>query len=149
MLLSKLDACDTETSPAGFIYRYGIMLQPTMTDTAVITAALIFNSALAHHLLALQLHQYESLHKARRLYVLASNAHDMEHNILFQFAVINNVLMIDRQVAGHDANVSIDCLEHLISLFMIMVDQGCDMHLRHVDGFLMNLPSNAQTAAAA
>lgn len=145
MLLSNPSASDTETSPV-FIYMHGIMLDPSVIDTTAMTAILIFNCALSQHLLAVQQRQYHLLHKARRLYQLAYNAYDMDKNILFQFAVINNSLSIDRHI-GHDAR---ERMEHLISLFMIFVDQGCDMHLRHIPkGFLNNLSSDGATAVAA
>ncbi|CAJ1966041.1 unnamed protein product [Cylindrotheca closterium] len=148
MLLSKVeDESSFEASRVVFIYGHGISLQSEVSDADTVTAILLFNTALAHQMLAIEKQQYQVLQKARRLYGLAYNSYDMDHNILFRFAVINNMIVIDQKL-GNTAKQN-ECLEHLMSLFMVFVDQGCDMHLRHVQGFLVNLPWTINTALAA
>ncbi|CAJ1966026.1 unnamed protein product [Cylindrotheca closterium] len=85
--------------------------------------------------------------KAKRLYELAYSVHDMDHDPLFQFAVINNIAMIE-QMLGNTA-VSDDCMDYLVSLFMLLLDQGFHTHFHHVRGFVANLPSNSNFAVAA
>lgn len=157
MLLSAIEEetigiADDET----FVYKHGITLPPTsLKDDHATTAILIFNTALAHHLAAeSSSHTFTShrfLFKARRLYELAYNAggDSLDENLLFQFAVINNIMAIDRRLAINGTEATQACFEHLFSILMILVDQGCDTRLRHLRGFLVNFPSSIKTAAAA
>ncbi|CAJ1966037.1 unnamed protein product [Cylindrotheca closterium] len=149
MLLSKVDESNTEANNEEFIYRHGIMLHSEVADADIITTILLFNTAIAYHMLAIEQRRHQVLQKARRLYELAYNAcGDLDDNILFQFVVINNIFIIDRKLGNKKAMPN-DCLAHLLSLFMILVDQGHEVHLRHVQGFLVNLPSTADAAVAA
>lgn len=156
MLLSEITESNEEAPgtfhnhQGCFIYKHGISLQKAVTDHAdVVSAILIFNSALAYHMYAMHHRRPEKLHKARRLYELAyDGASDiLDNNLLFQFAVINNLAMIDQQL-GNTARNSENCLSYLLSIYMIFVDQGCDMHLQHVSSFLVNLPSSTIAAAS-
>lgn len=152
MLLSEIDAGSKTQNIGGFIYQHGIMLLHGIeeADPNSTTAILVFNAALANHMHAIYQQQEDprkGLQKARRLYELAYSADDVDNNILFQFAVINNLMMIDRAL-GNMA-FSNACFGYLLSIFMLFVDQGCDMHLLHVRCFLSNLPHTASTAIAA
>ncbi|CAJ1968506.1 unnamed protein product [Cylindrotheca closterium] len=147
MLLSKVEDESSFEANDEFIYKHGISLHSEVIGAEIITSVLLFNTALAHHMLAIEQQQHQALLKAKRLYELAYSAYEMDHNILFQFAVINNIVVIDRKL-GNEVMPN-ECLAHLISLFMVFVDQGCNMHLRHVQGFLVNLPWSIDTAVAA
>ena len=148
MLLSEIKEGTHHTAARVFVYEHGIFLHPSMSDSSIVAPILIFNTALAHHL-AFQAGRasIKALHKAKKLYELAYRTQDIDNNILFQFVVINNIAMIDRQL-GYFATAN-DCLDYLMSVLMVMVDRGCTMRLRHVQGFLKNIPSTLETAAAA
>lgn len=116
MLLSQPDRNKVNTRCA-FIYEYGISLPLTVTDSSVVTPTLIFNSALAHQLWAESHHwrtgteSVKILQKAKRLYELAyhDTLLDVDENVLFQFATINNVSVVDREI-GNTVQ-SIQCFE--------------------------------------
>ncbi|KAL3938164.1 MAG: hypothetical protein SGBAC_006871 [Bacillariaceae sp.] len=148
MLLSKTD--DTKTSAAdAFIYDHGIVLPPTIADKSLISAILIFNSALAHQLCAetgagptIQL-----LHRANNLYKVVSEIPEMGTNILFQFAVMNNLAVIEKEIG--DKTTATSYFEVLMEVFMLMIDQDCSHQLSQVRGFLMNVRFQIDAAGAA
>ncbi|CAJ1936095.1 unnamed protein product [Cylindrotheca closterium] len=158
--LLQSEVVDDETEAKAhqpFIYRSAIPLPPSIiTDSAAMVAPiLIFNIALAYHLRAddddgtTPGHQIslKGLHKARCLYEKAYEAHGIDQNVLFQFVILNNIAIIDQRMGNYAMMQS--CFEHLTSLFMLLVDQGCSVRLRHIVGFLSNLSSAAQPASAA
>lgn len=153
MLLSQPDRNKANTRRA-FIYEYGISLPLTVADSSIVTPILIFNSAIAHQLWAESHHwragteSVKSLQKAKRLYELAyETLLDVDENVLFQFAIINNISVVDRAI-GNTVQ-SIQYFEYLLSVFMLLVDQGCSERLQHVEGFLLNQTLALDNAAAA
>lgn len=157
MLLSGIeDEAMDISAQATFVYKHGIMLlyPPSLAEPATVTTVLIFNSALVHHLAA-ETSSYKTsrclLLKARRLYELAYKSADrsMDDNLLFQFSVLNNIMVIDRSLGISGIAVSRDFFEHLLSILMVLVDRGCTRKLRHIKGFLVHIPSPVETAAAA
>lgn len=136
MLLSDINCRSATTDAEGvvFIYRNGILLHSEMTDPNMITPVLIFNSSLAFHMLAIQYEEdnqkelaHQALQKARRLYTLAYDACDnLDHNLLFQFVLINNLAMIDRQLRTTSIRTGVVCLRHLFAIYMLFLDQRCE-----------------------
>lgn len=153
MLLSEMKSSsshdEASTHQTSFIYDLGIFVPKSVTDPSIVTPILIFNMALAHHLAAEAAGHcaLQAWQKARRLYKLAHDSYDSDFNVLFQFVLINNIAMIDRKI-GNTA-MSTECMEYLLSLWMLLVDHGCNLRLQHVHGFLVNIPSPSETAAAA
>ncbi|CAJ1932199.1 unnamed protein product [Cylindrotheca closterium] len=141
--------CGTQT----FMYSHAIPLPPNVTDYAIIASILIFNTALAHHLVALLLLDKERspqyLHRAKQLYTLAYNSsqEDIEHNPLFLFVVYNNTALANLQIGDKDLRNS--CVGYLVSIYVVMVDKGYISRLRHLQGFLESLVASMPTAAAA
>ena len=143
-----------DDTPA-FVYDLGIAIPPTATggiQYEAIAAILIFNTALTHQLYAHQLQDKSAsqgyLLKSKRLYDLALVAYgDEDHNVLFQFAVTNNIAVIE--LATGNATLSTEYFENLLSVFMLLVDQGCSSRLRHLQGFLRNVPSQVVQSASA
>ncbi|CAJ1965646.1 unnamed protein product [Cylindrotheca closterium] len=132
-----------------FIYSDAIPLAPTVTNYAIVAPVLMFNAALAHHLIAKQDKErsIQYLYRAKQLYTLAYNSQDIQQNPLFQFVLYNNTALIDLQIGNTESwNASIF---YLLSIYMILVDQGRSSHLRHIRGFLRNLPVATPTAPAA
>lgn len=87
-----------------FIYKQGIPIPPAVSqDESLVTSILIFNSALAHHLAAetpeIQTPP-ETMHKAKRLYMLASSIDRIAESVCFQFAVINNMAVLERKLGN-------------------------------------------------
>ncbi|CAJ1964777.1 unnamed protein product [Cylindrotheca closterium] len=150
------DMCErSEKQGARTMYTYesGIRLPPSVTDTAIIAPILIFNAALAFHLFAER--QYEApssrvrlLEKAKRMYELAFRAQQCtDENMLFEFAILNNVAVIEHKI-GDKAEAN-KYFEYLLSVLMMFVDQGCHLRLRHLQGFLLNIPPLIKAAKAA
>lgn len=158
MLLSQPDHNKTnhEMMQTAFTYDLGILL-PTKTDgnimdQAVATPILVFNLALAHHQLyggKSQSSNRRMLIKTRRLYELAHASINAEDNVLFHFAIVNNIAVIDRMIGN--TSVSNENLDYLMSLFMILVDRGNEnsVLLRQLKGFPANLPTTEVAAPAA
>ena len=143
MLLSEINDCAPhDADPSIFVYDHGIVIPPlSVTDPSVVTPILIFNTALAYHMAVEAGHitaHEASWQKARRLYELAYHSNDdMDSNVLFQCVLINNVAMIDRKMGNMATSTA--CLEYLLSVLMIVVDRGCNLHLQHVQGCLVNI----------
>ena len=139
MLLSPIndETVDSDSSGA-FVYEHGIVIPSKMMDQKVITPIVLFNAALTHHLVANESHCPRMLQRAKALYELAYDTYDMDHNILFQFAVINNIAVIERDMGR--VMVSEECFEYLESLVMIfLADEKYSVHRRHVRGFHANI----------
>ena len=154
-----LDACMLLSDGGGkspgnkaFIYEYGILIpKSTDTNSTMVSAILIFNSALANHLCAETLEtgtiQQGLLLKAKLMYELACHVHPGSMNLLFHFAVINNIAMIEAKM-GH-IDTSIKHFEYLLTFVMVLVDQGQTERLGHLQRFLGNINSITCHSAAA
>mmetsp|Transcript_3686 Transcript_3686/g.8484 ORF Transcript_3686/g.8484 Transcript_3686/m.8484 type:complete len:200 (-) Transcript_3686:438-1037(-) len=101
-----------------FIYDHGISIPTSVkVDTDILSAIAIFNSALAHHLAAESLDtptSTEALQKAQRLYHLAYHVDTSSRSLLFQFAVINNLGVVERKLGN--TSVSNQCFDYLAYL---------------------------------
>mmetsp|Transcript_3685 Transcript_3685/g.8483 ORF Transcript_3685/g.8483 Transcript_3685/m.8483 type:complete len:201 (-) Transcript_3685:202-804(-) len=110
---------DTTNSDYSIIYDHGISIPPSATvDIKTLSAILIFNTALAHHLAAESQHTptpTEALHKAKDLYRLAYYVDTSTRSMLFEFAVINNLGVVERTL-GYTAvsNQLFDYLAYLL-----------------------------------
>ncbi|CAJ1953867.1 unnamed protein product [Cylindrotheca closterium] len=143
---SLLDQCmarsvtDQSQAESGkpFIFDRGIQIPLTTTDTAAISAILIFNSALSHQLWAAQnpADAPGYLTKARQLYELAYRMDDVEHNVMFQIAIMNNMVVIERSF-GNNAESERD-FGHLLSMWMLLLDLGYGSRIHSMRGFLVN-----------
>ena len=140
-----------------FVFDQGIALPSSSTTPGaasleVVSTILVFNSALAHQLYAQEQHDTERfqtlLVRSKRLYELALNSYsDVEHNVLFQFAVVNNLAVIELQT--DHAVLSIEYFEDLLSTLMVLVDRGCSKSIwYYLRGFLKNYPFQAASAPA-
>ncbi|CAJ1939582.1 unnamed protein product [Cylindrotheca closterium] len=140
------DLCE----PRPFFYNHAIQLPPGVTDHNIITPVLIFNTALAHHLMALLDKEWSPkyLHRAKQLYALAhDSSQDIEQDPLFLFVLYNNAALVDLQIGDNDLWNA--CVGQLVSIYMVMVDEGYTSRLRHLQGFLESLLATMPTAAAA
>lgn len=148
MLLTQPN-CDMDDIQT-FVYDLGIVLPATVNAPTVITPILIFNLALAHHQSGLACQDayisQRMLSKAKRLYQLSHTSVSGQDNVLFHFAVLNNIAVIDRAL-GNTAE-SNEYFEYLMSLFMLLVDRGSSELLRQLEGFVANV-SSAKCAQAA
>ena len=142
---------EDDDDDAPFVYDLGIMI-PLLEDEGADSATMeyfiasiaIFNSALAHQLLA-QEHEQDKdlsqryLFKAKQLYELALRGCSdvLQDNVLFQFVVLNNIAVIELQTGN--AALSSQYFEVLTSMLMVLVDRGCTTRLNHLRGFARNL----------
>ena len=150
----KVDHEEDRTASTPFVYDKGIPIPPSVMATMPsekVSAILIFNSALAHQLYAQEQDRVTCqvhLQKSKRLYQLALRVcTGVEHNVLFQFVVMNNVAVIESQI-GNQAQ-SANYLEQLMSAYMLILDQGCESRMGYLRGFLRNLPVHCNPASAA
>ncbi|CAJ1933055.1 unnamed protein product [Cylindrotheca closterium] len=100
-MISSADCAD-QVKPASsaanngmMIYQVGIRIPPTETIPSIISWVLIFNSALAHHLSA-KTRACPAMLKAKQLYRLICDPQGMTQSPLFQYAVINNLGVIEQ-----------------------------------------------------
>ncbi|CAJ1934732.1 unnamed protein product [Cylindrotheca closterium] len=150
MHLNKVGCSISTDATSPFIYDRGIILPSTMEDGAIMTTVLVFNAALANHLLAISENNDRSLkylHRARQLYQLAHEGQDIDQNFLFHFAVINNLALIDQSLG--DAESSQKSFEYLISVIMILITQEQSAIVSQLSGFLVNMPFSIKATAAA
>jgi hypothetical protein len=145
-----------------YLYNQPIRMPPTLEYTykgrGMIASILVFNLALAHHLLFLERGQaskgFSSLRKAQMLYELAFDFQKNEYfdsNYTFVLATVNNIALIHQQLdEGNQANHS---LEQVLSILMFMIDgDGATINSDgRLDGFYHNLSSleNFHPGAAA
>ncbi|CAJ1935907.1 unnamed protein product [Cylindrotheca closterium] len=156
MLLSPItDRESSGGSGTTFIYNHAIIIRTTTAaeiDPTVLAYILVFNAALAHHQLAehnsvCHCTRMHLLTRAKQLYELAYESCDLEHNPLFQFALINNIAVIERDIGN--VSTADDCFEYLLTIFIVFVDQGCELRLQRVSGFVVNVPLAIKNAPAA
>lgn len=146
---------DVATQPTrrSFIYSQGIRIpRDGSTDETAIAAVLLFNTGLAYQLLAQKRTQSAPrlLHKARTMYILTyktqKNCHD---NVLFLFAVRNNLAVIEQHMGITRASYVKDSYLEYLKCVNRIVDHGCHFRLAHLESFWRNLPSTADTAPSA
>ena len=119
LLLQAEEGLPTPTPTSGsLIYNQGIPIPPAVSrDQGMVTSILIFNSALAHHLAAETPTiptTIETIQKAKRLYELASNVDRIVDSVCFQFAVINNMGVVERKLGN--TSLSNEYFDYLASL---------------------------------
>jgi tetratricopeptide (TPR) repeat protein len=144
-----------------YMYRQAIRIplkdiESTYQASAMVSSMIIFNSALAHHLSALasSMHQWKKFHQAATLYQLADTLQrdaQLENNVLFTMAAVNNLGMIYHQLKNNERSAK--CFRQLLSTVMLLVDCGeAEVCCGELDGFLRNvtnLDSESSCAAAA
>ena len=130
------DADDSDNdicyASGGYVYRQPIYCAPTFSHEGhhpgvTLMMIIIFNLALAHHLLSITYPQNEEmcrdqLSKALQLYELFYQL-QMEREVFStqaMLAVANNVAMVHR-VVGNQSKYQM-CLEHLMSCIMLVVE---------------------------
>jgi hypothetical protein len=151
ILLTSIDEenDDAMHGPLPYIYSRAIPLAPTVTNYAIVAPVLMFNAALAHHMVARQDEEkgIHYLYRAKQLYTLAYHSQDIYLNPLFQFVLYNNTALIDFQIGNTESWNS--SFRYLISIYMILMDQRRSSYLRHIQGFLQKLVTATPVAPAA
>jgi tetratricopeptide (TPR) repeat protein len=146
-LLSKKTVCTAvrqQHPESAYIYERPILVsQQSMEGEhcpgVILSLIIIFNLALAHHLSAMQNNtDRKLLQRALHLYELAYQLQREEnHNgsLRFTMIVANNLGQIHRAVK--DESKHQQCLEHLLSTMMYLVDSRVRLCIE-LDGFLRN-----------
>lgn len=136
-----------------FIYDRAILIPDGLTNQDSASAILIFNAALAYQLLAgtvsAQNQCVQFLTKAKSLYELGYNMQPTKHTVLFQFAILNNIAVIERDL-GNEAT-SKNYFDDLWSFWIVTValNQGSTLQLRYMRGFLSNILGETRDIAHA
>jgi tetratricopeptide (TPR) repeat protein len=151
------------------IYRHAIIVRETQRDrlnktcqntatATMMSTIIIFNEALAHHLMALEVMKlqqekkaFKILSQAAKLYemglILAQQGELCSSGSLFVLASINNMALV--YIAMNANDVANHCLEKLLATLMFVIDSGDSVKF---DGFFANtsyLIFSASPAAAA
>lgn len=161
MLLStysihRMDGPDCDDIP--FVYDRGIIIPSSSISSTLpielLSAILIFNSALAHQLYAQEQREEEEtsrmLARSKRLYELSYQAwldwdSERRANILFEFAVLNNLAVIEYQT--DNLEVSEEYFEYLEPLWTLLLFQ--QMLLPQIlPGYLRNFQRKQAALAA-
>ena len=134
-----------------FTYEYGIVMSRRFTDQEILIPIVIFNAALARHLSVEKMpgtpKSIQELQRAKRLYELAYESHSASHNLLFRFATINNIALIEKRLGNNEQSERY--IRQLTSVLMLFIDQKRNAELRQVSGFLVNVLDSSGTANAA
>jgi hypothetical protein len=132
----------------GYIYRKPIHVSPHSMQEGhsmgvTLSLIVIFNLALAHHLVAVQNNMCRRrLQKALQLYELAyqlqlEEKHEQQVNSLrFTMIIANNLGEIHRTVNNRSKHMM--CLQHLLSTIMYLVDCQIPAESIELDGFFRN-----------
>ena len=147
--------CDEQADDEFFLYRHPIHLPestgvelPLREDTCTaISAALIFNMALANQLLTTaELYTFgdltaakERLERSAKLYELAYNLQERNEvclSPLFMMAIINNLGLIYQSLDQKDT--ACNCFQHLLTTLMFVTDYEHGDGTVALDGFFRN-----------
>mmetsp|Transcript_24119 Transcript_24119/g.44838 ORF Transcript_24119/g.44838 Transcript_24119/m.44838 type:complete len:232 (+) Transcript_24119:226-921(+) len=135
-----------------FLFRHGIQIPTDMglafyneRQRTTVSCMIIFNFALACQLSASSSAGEEvviaNLNKAIKLYQLSFNLQrnaNMDGNVLFSLAVVNNLGICHRQL--HNQEDSGKCFEYVLSTLMFLTDCGEVSELyKYLDGFFFNV----------
>jgi len=132
-----------------FLYQQGVVIpmdiHPDQDIGALVSCMIIFNFALACQLSASSSAGEEvviaNLNKAIKLYQLSFNLQrnaNMDGNVLFSLAVVNNLGICHRQL--HNQEDSGKCFEYVLSTLMFLTDCGEVSELyKYLDGFFFNV----------
>ena len=103
---------------------------------------ILFNLALAYHLLGIEHDNQRALQKALRLYELSYTVHikeDLTLTALQALAIVNNLGHVHRELGNLDN--SRQCFENLLSSLMYVQISIDEETMQHVDGFTTNAVS--------
>eukprot|EP00539_Tryblionella_compressa_P000275 CAMPEP_0178736592 /NCGR_PEP_ID=MMETSP0744-20121128/2522_1 /TAXON_ID=913974 /ORGANISM="Nitzschia punctata, Strain CCMP561" /LENGTH=229 /DNA_ID=CAMNT_0020389075 /DNA_START=86 /DNA_END=775 /DNA_ORIENTATION=+ len=145
-----------------FLYGHAIRIPQDFGETSnectMISCMVVFNLALAHHLLSGGLVDEEDEHdhasdnqtacgstellKAQKLYEIALTMHKdvspHKKDVVFLLAIFNNLGLVHRQL--HDMEASGKCFQHVLSTLMCLTDAGQVSQLSNkLDGFFVNV----------
>jgi hypothetical protein len=122
-----------------FLYRTTISIpadvEMSYRESVLVSCMTIFNLAIAYHLRG----DHVSLTRAMKLYELSFNLQrdqQMENNILFTLAIVNNLGLVHQQLM--DEKSAGKCFEHVLSTLMYLTDCGQASEC-HLDGFFHNV----------
>lgn len=143
-----------------FVFRKPIVMSLDADEcgnrtVAKLSAIMIFNMALSHHLSALKDKNATQLHAALMLY---KNAYLLQQNeqidicILYNLALSNNLGQVLKAMKYQPE--ARQCFEQLLSILLFMVDYCDDEEKAHLEGFFRSaspciLGSNTKAAPAA
>ena len=149
-----LDPSDQEAEEAtdAFIYKAGIAIPTETRDPDIIVPILVFNKALALHLLADQerANARQHLQNAKELYELAYRSQytgTSLKNVLFEFVLLNNLGVVCQELG--DESTANEYFDYLLCVWMLFVVRDWRPHLHQVRGFLLNLRRTTTVALAA
>ena len=114
-------------------------------DTILLSSVVLFNLALAHHLLAETSNSYQKmfLQKALRLYELSFRMQEQlervhSNNFHFALAVMNNIGLIHKQMKN-DIQAK-DFFSQIFSILMVITDSDMEESTRcHLQGYYQNI----------
>jgi hypothetical protein len=166
---SDADECvkQEEQGKHFYVYRRAIRIpisikEATFESSVLISVIIMFNLALAHQLMALEIINKQQasfngenlLRKAAKLYGLAFNLQrdeGMENTILFTLATINNLGAIYQCL--NESAAANKCFQHLLSTLMFLIEAGerppggeFEGYFRNTSNLIFHLGSAAAAA---
>eukprot|EP00980_Cylindrotheca_fusiformis_P031315 scaffold26160_cov103-Cylindrotheca_fusiformis.AAC.1 len=155
---TKLDRCMVSRLHSSFnddrAYMYdnpvrmpATLVEPTSNRRSTIASILIFNLALAHHLLSLQPRNVSkvesSLEVAMTLYELAlelqTSKKFFDSNYMYVLATLNNIALIRQQ--QNQEKLAKKGFAQVFAILMFMMDSGVVQGEANLDGFYYNAAS--------
>ena len=115
------------------------------TNEVVLSVILVFNIALAHHLLAMDLEHNNAkrpllLKRAVQLYKLGYSMqveeNDVRLSLTYTMATINNWAQITKEL--NDEQQSKRLFKHLLVSLMVIIESGATDEIDEIDGFMGN-----------
>lgn len=132
-----------------FLYKRAILiptdLEMSYRELVMVSCMITFNLAIAYH----QRGDTESLARAMKLYELSYNLQrdqQLDNNILFTLAIVNNLGLVHRQL--NDELAAGECFDHVLSTLMYLTCCG-QASESHLDGFFYNVTGAASQPSVA
>jgi hypothetical protein len=132
-----------------FVYRHPIFITSesdcNCENEAALIVILVFNIALSHHLIALDLADDDAkrpliLKRAVRLYKLGYSMQMEESNVrlslTYNMATVNNWAQISKELNNKPQSKRL--FKHLLRSLMIIIDSGATDEIDEMDGFMGN-----------
>jgi hypothetical protein len=132
-----------------FVYRHPIFIasESDSENETVLSIILVFNMALSHHLIAMDLqHNAEATTKRRirlklavKLYKLGSSMQiesDIALSATYTLATVNNWAQISKVLNNEKSSKRL--FNHLVTSLMIIIESGATDEIDEIDGFMGN-----------
>ena len=161
--LKMKDVCCTAEGQATFVFKRSLILLPESSNDplgpaplnldgyAQESAAVVFNIALSHHLIALSTNRSDMLERALKFYEFANSIRQRQDASMeiIDLALLNNVGQAQHEFCNY--STARECFDMLTKRLILLKRQGAIRVLEKCDcnGFVLNSMMEQPTMAAA